>query len=536
MKSSRRNKRTPAFRARPRHSQRSPNFDSGVLNEPLIVFGGQHCHVDPKLGISLYGPYSPAGQRTPVVTTIIVGIIGPPALIADAEQWLGACRGALFNDGREPFLRPHFPGMSRDSPFRCELVFGQTWNQQIRGSDLVAAIGESEDFRRIKRVVDVYIDAIEVLRSRDPQPNVILCCMPQDVIDHCTALTKGSRQVHRPRLRPATRRARRDILVGQKFLFDDGEAKPEMDNAVEGHHNLRRGLKAVSMQYGIPTQLVWPATLDVSGRPQVVGKRQVQDLATRAWNFTTALYHKAGGSPWRLDGVSGDVCFVGISFYREVLDANPKLRTSMAQAFTAAGDGYVLRGNTFEWDESQPDRSPHLDRKSASGLIRDVLDLYQRQNQRSLPSRLVIHKTSRFSEDELNGFREASRIVPQHDFVAFGNRGIQFYRTGDYPPLRGTFVKFNDAEFALYTDGYIPYLRTYPGARVPRPLEILEHHGDSPWNVMLSEILALTKMNWNSADFSCGMPITIAFSRKVGEVLAELPAELPPRPEYRYYM
>jgi len=208
----------------------------------------------------------------------------------------------------------------------------------------------------------------------------------------------------------------------------------------------------------------------------------------------------------------------------------------MAQAFTAAGDGYVLRGNTFEWTESQRERSPHLDRKSASGLIRDVLDLYQRQNQRSLPSRLVIHKTSRFSEDELNGFTEACRIVPQHDFVAFGNRGIQFYRTGDYPPLRGTFVKFSDAEFALYTDGYIPYLRTYPGPRVPRPLEILEHHGDSPWNVMLGEILALTKMNWNSADFACGMPITIAFSRKVGQVLAELPADLPPRPEYRYYM
>ena len=278
-------------------------------------------------------PSEAVRQRAPVVTTIIVGIVGPPALIADAEQWLEACRGTLSNDGREPFLRPHFPGVNRASPFRCELVFGQTWNQQIRGSELIAAIGESEDFRRIKHVVDLYIDAIEVLCSRDPQPNVILCCMPQDVIDHCTGLTKGTRQFRRPRLRAAARRGRRDVLPGQMLLFDDVEPEPKVDDVIEGHHNLRRGLKAVSMQYGIPTQLVWPTTLDVSGKAQVVGKRQVQDLATRAWNFTTALYHKAGGSPWRLEGVGDDVCFVGISFYKEVLDAKSKVANEHGTSF-----------------------------------------------------------------------------------------------------------------------------------------------------------------------------------------------------------
>lgn len=42
------------------------------------------------------------------------------------------------------------------------------------------------------------------------------------------------------------------------------------------------------------------------------------------------------------------------------------------------------------------------------------------------------------------------------------------------------------------------------------PLEILEDHGDSPWTSVLKEIVALTKMNWNTADFACGEPITIA--------------------------
>lgn len=107
-----------------------------------------------------------------------------------------------------------------------------------------------------------------------------------------------------------------------------------------------------------------------------------------------------------------DTCYVGVSFYREVLEENPRLRTSMAQAFTAAGDGYVLRGEAFEWDESRRGRSPHLDRKSASGLMRGVLDLYQRQNRGRPPGRVVIHKTSLFTQEEQEGFEDACQLVP----------------------------------------------------------------------------------------------------------------------------
>src|SRR5208283_1996229 len=80
-----------------------------------------------------------------------------------------------------------------------------------------------------------------------------------------------------------------------------------------GHQNLRRGLKAEAMQFGVPTQLVWPRTLRLSASFSGPGQR-TQDVATRAWNFTTALYHKAGGSPWRLAELEPGVCFVGVSF------------------------------------------------------------------------------------------------------------------------------------------------------------------------------------------------------------------------------
>jgi hypothetical protein len=277
-----------------------------------------------------------------------------------------------------------------------------------------------------------------------------------------------------------------------------------IEDQERGHQNLRRVIKAEAMEFGIPTQLVWP--------------------------------HTFGAAPWRLDEVEPGTCYVGVSFYRDNGEKSPTLRTTMAQAFTAAGDGYVLRGSTFEWDSTEYGPSPHLDSSNASALMRGVLELYQRQNRGALPSRIVVHKSSRYWDEELAGFREACTTVPRTDFVALGRRGIQFYRPGIYPPLRGTFVRLSDDDLLLYTVGYIPYLRTYPGARVPQPIGIIEHHGDSAWDVVLKEIIGLTKMNWNTADFACSEPITLAFSHRVGQILAELPAPLSPRQEYRFYM
>jgi argonaute-like protein implicated in RNA metabolism and viral defense len=76
----------------------------------------------------------------------------------------------------------------------------------------------------------------------------------------------------------------------------------------------------------------------------------------------------------------------------------------------------------------------------------------------------------------------------------------------------------------------------YPGPRVPHPVEILEHHGDSSPDKVCGEIMALTKRNWNNAAFYNKLPITIAFSRQVGHILRDLPAGAVPLPKYRFYM
>src|SRR5207248_2237491 len=119
--------------------------------------------------------------------------------------------------------------------------------------------------------------------------------------------------------------------------LDEEAETPDSGAAQIDFHDL---LKARAMQqYRKPIQVVLPSTYDPSKR--LKAERKQQDEATKAWNFHTALYYKAGGVPWRLPRISTDetVCYVGISFYRS-LDRETLL-TSVAQVFNERGEGVV---------------------------------------------------------------------------------------------------------------------------------------------------------------------------------------------------
>jgi hypothetical protein len=50
------------------------------------------------------------------------------------------------------------------------------------------------------------------------------------------------------------------------------------------------------------------------------------------------------------------------------------------------------------------------------------------------------------------------------------------------------------------------------------------------------EILALTKMNWNTTEGISRYPVTLSFAKKVGQLMTELPDNCSPNPSYRFYM
>jgi hypothetical protein len=51
-----------------------------------------------------------------------------------------------------------------------------------------------------------------------------------------------------------------------------------------------------------------------------------------------------------------------------------------------------------------------------------------------------------------------------------------------------------------------------------------------------SEIMGLTKMNWNQTQLDGLLPITLRTARRVGEVLRHVAASTPIATRYAYYM
>jgi hypothetical protein len=83
----------------------------------------------------------------------------------------------------------------------------------------------------------------------------------------------------------------------------------------------------------------------------------------------------------------------------------------------------------------------------------------------------VLHKTSKFDQNELDGFQKAidERDIDYADFVWVQKSLTRLYRLGVYPPLRGTPLRFDKDQALLYTRGRIEFFRTYRRpVRAPR--------------------------------------------------------------------
>ena len=88
-----------------------------------------------------------------------------------------------------------------------------------------------------------------------------------------------------------------------------------------------------------------------------------------------------------------------------------------------------------------------------------------------------------------------------------------------------------------YTNGSIPYYGTYPGRYDPRPLLLCPHEScDSTISQIAEEVLALTKINWNSTQMNQRLPIPIRAARKVGEVLKYVDEGQPVSTDYTRYI
>lgn len=477
-----------------------------LLDEPEMRFG-RGAHVDPRFGLLDFGPADQAEQAAPA--SIPIGIVGTQDTIEGVLRWLRRCRKPVNPpaEKRTSNFFPPFPGFTTDAGLESELAFDRRLQRSVASKDFRALAAHETRDGRVRAAVELLLEQVHSIAEHG-LARAILVCPPLDLLELLKADDAGVRQGNRERERGR---------LGSLELHDV--------------------LKAAAMCVGVPLQFVLPATYDPSlgskqttatGRP-----RTQQDEATRAWNLHTALYYKAGGFPWSLvrDSHALISCFIGISFYFE---NSGDLATSSAQVFDERGEGVIVRGGPAKL--SKGDRRPYLDAADAEKLLLDAMKRY-RSEHHNLPARVVIHKSSRFRPEEIEGLQAAANTerITDLELVAIGPSRTRV-SARRHAPLRGTQIVLDGRHQVLYTSGSVPFYDLYPGPYVPQPLSVVLEQSEQSAEQHAREILALTKLNWNNSRLDGREPITMRAARSIGTILRHVSEDGAVGSRYAFYM
>ena len=480
-------------------------FSTKCLPEPDLEFGDGGRHIDPRYGLMTHGPLQPKPGDL-----VRIGVIGTSETVEGLTGFMErAMIGIAGANERLGNLNPGFPGMGNQNPFRCRFEIEAGATRTVLNKDIKAIQSIPKHPDAVRTAVDMFIDQARALLEGSTRPEVIVLALPKPIIEK--------------------------VVNASSFPEDD-----EDEDADGGPTdlNFRDLFKAKALALNVPTQIAWPTLWDDTAKLSHKMKstdRRVQDAATRAWNILNAIFYKAGKAPWRLPRADDAYAtsYLGIGFYRD-LDGH-RLWTSTAQMFDERGKGLILRGARARTD--RPGKHPYLAREDAYDLVKKSLQHYHLHH-RQLPARLVIMKTSRFEKGEAEGFSAAIEEmgVAMTDMLWVSEGGhVMLMREGDYPCLRGSFVQLGQNGL-LYTRGSVPYYGTYPGARVPRPLHLRPYECETPLPALAAEVLALSKMNWNSTQFDQALPIPIRAAKQVGRVLKHVSYGEREQSDYPFYM
>ena len=294
-------------------------------------------------------------------------------------------------------------------------------------------------------------------------------------------------------------------------------------------------LKALGAHHGIPTQVINDRAFTF------------QYKASLSWRLAIALYVKAGGVPWKLaplPGVPDGTAYIGLAYAFRGTPQDAHYVTCCSQVFDMDGGGmqfvaFEARDPVENFEEAR--RNPFLSRSDMRAVLARSLKLYQGRNAGALPRRLVIHKTTSFKNEELEGALDALSAVQEVECVEVGTnsmwRGAWLRRSTKgkrksepdmYPVPRGTVLMRSGVSALLWAAGNAPAASIkgdyYQGKKsIPRPLLLTRHAGTGPMDLTAREALALTKMDWNNDALYDPVPVTIRYSQRLARTIANVP-------------
>jgi hypothetical protein len=448
------------------------------ISEPHLQFSsktatGTPSDPHPIRGLSENRPYDFSMTRSGLTTEVRLGVICPARESSTVGPRLAMLeQGAAPSETERDYLLD-FPGFA--SAFGLPLVIPKpgdsTWRYPAEPDARESAEGGT---RFVARAV---VHAIEELRAAQ-RANVILIVTPRRWLNWRSYESNTER-------------------------FD-----------------LHDFVKAYCARRGIATQFIDEETLTDSQACRI------------RWWLSLAIYAKSFRTPFVLKSSANDTAYVGFgtSIDRFGPDGR-KVVVGCSHIFNEYGQGLQYRLSKIENPIFQR-RNAFLSKDDARRVGESIRQLFF-EARSTLPRRVVIHKRTPFLRDEREGLIEGLESVKIVDMVEISIdeafRYVNSKMTGAdlsvdrFPVARGTVIPVGDYEAFLWVHGSAAALRNgwryYQGKRrIPAPLLIRRHAGSTDLQTLASEILGLSKMNWNSFDLYTQVPATIETSGQMARI------------------
>lgn len=314
-------------------------------------------------------------------------------------------------------------------------------------------------------------------------------------------------------------------------------AKFRESQDAENDFNLHDALKLYATDKGIKLQFIEEKST------------RNYDPCKVLWGLSTGLYAKASGVLWQPAALNDSTAFVGVSY------AQSKSRgifIGCSQLFDSTGTGIRLLLREIN-DPAFQGKNPFMKSDEARAMMSTLREQYYKCNPTARMNRIVIQKTTHFTQEEIRGFTQALEGIDDIELlqiqefspwraIRFGSRRVDDVH--NFAVKRGTTIPVSTDCFLIWTHGCIIHnelkgsLNYYKGGRgIPSPLLVKRFYGKATGDVLAKEILMLSKMNWNSGDsLYKHLPVTLDFAKVLSRMAKQNEAIYDKAYDFRYFM
>lgn len=309
------------------------------------------------------------------------------------------------------------------------------------------------------------------------------------------------------------------------------------------YFDLHDALKLYCAEKGVVIQII-------EGKSAVPNR--YSDFAKIMWGLSTGIYSKAVGRLWKPVTYNKNTAFVGLSYVQSVNNGE-KISIGCSQLFDAEGNGMRLYLRPLK-NPQFIQENPFMRNEDACRLMLNLKKLYDDSVPTYDLKRVVIHKTTFFTKEEMEGISrglagvEDIELLQIQEFTPW--RAIRYdsdsmKEVSRFPIQRGTVIQLSKDMFLIWTHGSVQNdelagtKRNYykNGRGIPAPLLVKRFMGKADGATLANEIMMLTKMNWNSGDsFYKVLPVTLDFAKTLSQVAKQDIVIYDRAYDFRYFM